>query len=424
MTKNVDLINVAVVGDGLYTWGGGIDFTRLVVGSMDPSRYRPRLYLPSRRGFGIGTMVNAALYPVINRLSSETFVDDMYDRVATDLRRNLDHREDLVCSLSELVPGLDVQYYTDDIDLIRRVRRDGVSLVLPTARMLGSRFPVPWVPFLNDLQHKYYPEYFSHGSRAFRDRDARRLLRSTKNVIASSVAVKDDANRFYPDHGCCIHAIPFAAPRPKYDPSPDVRTVKERYGIDRPYFIVMNQFWRHKNHMVVLKALAELRSRGELDFSLVFTGRTEDQRFPEYYPGLLRFVEKENLEDAVKVVGFVPKKDQVCLMHGARAVVQPTLFEGGPGGLASVDAASYGIPILLSDIPVNHYVDGVETEFFAPDDAHTLARMMQERSGKERRPRSMEELRENAEKGEVRLRKFIDGVIASALGHGSDAELH
>ncbi len=418
MTADKHLINIAVVGDGLSAWGGGIDFTRLVVGSMDLTRYRPILYLPDATGLGPAALINAAIYPILGLKSPMTIVDDIYDRIVFDMHRDLSHRNDMVRSLRSIVPDLRVQYYSNDAELIGLMRRDSISLVLPTARMLGRRFPVPWVPFFNDLQHKYYPEYFSEGSRRFRDREARRLLESTRDVVVSSVAVKEDIDRFCPGHGCSVHPIPFAAPGPRYDPGPDHMSLRERYGVNGTYFVVMNQFWRHKNHMVVLKALAELKARGELDFQVVFTGKAEDRRFPEYYPGLLRFIEDEGLGEFVKMVGFIPKKDQIGLLYGARALVQPTLFEGGAGGLASIDAASYGVPVLLSDIPVNHHVEGVEMEFFRPDDARGLAQMMLARSEQERRVPSMEELKERSLKGEARLRDFIDAIVTSAIGHG------
>ena len=38
------------------------------------------------------------------------------------------------------------------------------------------------------------------------------------------------------------------------------------------------------------------------------------------------------LEQRVRVLGLVPKRDQIEIMKKACAVLQPTRFEGGPGG--------------------------------------------------------------------------------------------
>jgi glycosyltransferase involved in cell wall biosynthesis len=43
-------------------------------------------------------------------------------------------------------------------------------------------------------------------------------------------------------------------------------------------------------------------------------------------------------------------------MRRAIAVVQPTLFEGGPGGGSAYDSVALGLPLILSDISVNKEV--------------------------------------------------------------------
>jgi glycosyltransferase involved in cell wall biosynthesis len=76
---------------------------------------------------------------------------------------------------------------------------------------------------------------------------------------------------------------------------------------------------------------------------------------------------------------MVPKREQLSLLSGALALVQPTLCEGGPGGLASNEAAALGVPMLLSDIAVNREVDEPGVRFFRAGDAQDLAQAMQER---------------------------------------------
>jgi hypothetical protein len=51
-------------------------------------------------------------------------------------------------------------------------------------------------------------------------------------------------------------------------PQPELLTanpsdVIEQYGLPSTYFYLPNQFWRHKNHQVVVDALAILAKRGD-----------------------------------------------------------------------------------------------------------------------------------------------------------------
>jgi hypothetical protein len=57
-------------------------------------------------------------------------------------------------------------------------------------------------------------------------------------------------------------------------------------------------------------------------------------------------------------------------------VVQPTLFEGGPGGGALYDGVSTATPVILSDIDVNREADLGVIEFFRAGSAEDLAQKM------------------------------------------------
>ena len=60
-------------------------------------------------------------------------------------------------------------------------------------------------------------------------------------------------------------------------------------------------------------------------------------------------------------------------------MIQPTLFEGNPGGGAVVDAQAYGVPCIVSDIPVNREIPSCyETAFFQPHESKDLAQRMKE----------------------------------------------
>lgn len=78
-------------------------------------------------------------------------------------------------------------------------------------------------------------------------------------------------------------------------------------------------------------------------------------------------------------MGYVPKIDQISLMKNALAVVQPTLFEGGPGGGASYDAISLGVPVIASDIPVNKEMNHGDVTYFSVGNLDELENILLER---------------------------------------------
>ena len=60
-------------------------------------------------------------------------------------------------------------------------------------------------------------------------------------------------------------------------------------------FFLPNQFWRHKNHQVVIDALTILKKRGR-DVVVAATGGTDDPREPNYFRNLMAQVENGGLE--------------------------------------------------------------------------------------------------------------------------------
>ena len=83
------------------------------------------------------------------------------------------------------------------------------------------------------------------------------------------------------------------------------------------------------------------------------------------------------ISERVHFLGHIPKFDQIGLLKGSIALVQPTLFEGGPGGGATYDAVSLGIPVLLSDIEVNQEIMTPEVYHFHQQNAEDLTQLMQ-----------------------------------------------
>lgn len=211
---------------------------------------------------------------------------------------------------------------------------------------------------------------FSARERLERDRDFQALLAKAAVVLVNAADVASDLRRYYPASKAEIMPLPFAAcaEREWFDGESGVLG---RYGVETPFFLCSNQFWKHKNHRLVLQAVALARAQGR-PVRFVLTGDTKDYRHPEYYPGLLAEIDQTGIAGDLRILGFIPKNDQVALMREAVAVVQPSLFEGGPGGGSIYNAVALGRPTIVSDLPVNREIEDLVTHFFDPFDPADL----------------------------------------------------
>jgi glycosyltransferase involved in cell wall biosynthesis len=156
-------------------------------------------------------------------------------------------------------------------------------------------------------------------------------------------------------------------------PTNDIDFLRKKYGITQPYFIVSNQFYKHKNHLVVYEAIRQLRSDYEY-FQVVMTGKEEDYRNPAYIQHLKKLVHDGGLEQQIKSLGVIPREHQLGLMKHSLAVIQPSKFEGW--STVVEDAKSLQKQILLSNIPVHVEQMGDSAYYFEPDSAEQLKTLM------------------------------------------------
>ncbi len=271
-----------------------------------------------------------------------------------------------------------IDYRDTAAGLASAMRQCRAEVLFLCRRSLGRSFPLPWIGYIADLQHKRMPHWFTAIERWHRDRVFSKILADAPAVVVNAAAVVQDIEEFYPKHKARLFALPFCPPadlkRFSNASDPEVRTA---YHMPASYFMVSNQFWIHKSHETAFRALRLMRDAGH-DVHLVCTGSTSDYRWPGHFKHLQAIIEKNNLQDYIHILGLIPKGDQLALMRGSLAVIHPTLFEGGPGGGSVYDAVSTRTPSIVSDIPVNREIDLGVVSFFAAGSVEDLAAKMAE----------------------------------------------
>ena len=257
--------------------------------------------------------------------------------------------------------------------VLEKERIDTVLLAsLAWCRHAGYR-RIPWIP---DFQHKHMPEHFSEVEMRKRDRDYRLAAKSSHAVMLMSNTVLADFKQYLPefaDKGKVFHFPSLFA----YVDVPSLDdTVAASYGLPRKFILVANQYWSHKNHAVVLAALALLRNKG-LTIPVAFTGLPVDYRDHTNAPtsNLLQGIARQGLSGTAIPLGLVPRADMVSLMRCCAAVVQPSLFEGW--GLSVQEAIALGRPVICSDIPALRENAPDALGFFDPHNATALAALLE-----------------------------------------------
>jgi len=182
---------------------------------------------------------------------------------------------------------------------------------------------VSWKP---DFQEKYFPEYFSKKEVKYRDFS---IIYSSKHnvpIVFSSFDSFNDYKKFYPHFNNKTFVLHFGVNIPNFS-NVKIEMLYKRYGFSPPYLLCANQFWKHKNHLFLFRAFKKALDEG-LKMQLVCTGTFSDYRNSQYITEIKDFIKTSHLENKIKFLGLIEKKDLLCIMSNSYAIIQPSLFEG------------------------------------------------------------------------------------------------
>jgi glycosyltransferase involved in cell wall biosynthesis len=254
------------------------------------------------------------------------------------------------------VPVSDGMIEQMDLDLLHFTTQRGFLTQIPTIYH-------PW-----DLQHIHLPQFFTPLERAHRDTLYRTFCHQARMVAVASTWTKQDIITHYQVDARKINVVPMASVVSGY-PKPtatDIEHVKTKYRLPERFAFYPANPWKHKNHIHLLRAIAQLRDQFDILVPLVFTGGCDP-----HAKTIDRVIEDLSLTELVYKLGYVPTSDVAAIYHLCTMMVFPSRFEGW--GLPLSEAMEAGVPIACSN--VNHLPALVADAalLFDPDDVDSIA---------------------------------------------------
>lgn len=233
--------------------------------------------------------------------------------------------------------------------------------------------PVSWIA---DFQHCHYPEFFTTKEISTRNRKFSKIAEAKNPLIVSSNSALDDFKHFYTKERKNVHVIHFTSyikdELEELSKSDEMGILSKLGLVKNQYIAVCNQFWKHKNHLTVLRAIQSLvKQYPRINLQIVFTGELSERRDPSYINEVKKMLNSPLVKEQVKVLGFIDRATQLCVMKHSRFIIQPSLFEGW--GTVVEDAKVLRKKILLSDIKVHREQMDYNCRFFNPYSVEDLA---------------------------------------------------
>jgi glycosyltransferase involved in cell wall biosynthesis len=254
--------------------------------------------------------------------------------------------------------------------LERQMASLGVDLVWLAAGGVQDTYEIPYVTTVWDVQHlthPWFPEVSENWRWDHRELFMWRHLRRASAIIVGTQVGKDEIVRYYgvpEDH---IAILPHPTPGFVLRAAKGTATDKRPSDISKDYLLYPAQFWPHKNHVNLLKALQLLVKADPGTPTLVLVGSDKGNRaFVESCAADLGVSQK------VLFLGFVPTKDLIDLYRNARALVYPSF--SGPENLPPLEAFALGCPAVVSNYRGAEEQLGDAAVLFDPSDPAAIAK--------------------------------------------------
>lgn len=227
---------------------------------------------------------------------------------------------------------------------------------------------IPAVLTFHDMQHEFYPEFFSTFDIGQRRAFYRQSAEEAVRIIAISEHAKSCLVEQYGINAQKIDVI-YNGCSPQFhriDDHTRVQDIRQKYGLPEDFMVYPAAAWPHKNHKRLLKAIKLLRETGRFVGELVLTGVSVTGE-----SSVTKEIHDLGLEQQVRVLGYLPYEELPVVYNAARLLVFPSLFEGF--GIPVVEAMACGCPVACSNRTSLPEIVGDAAVMFDPDSIEDIA---------------------------------------------------
>jgi glycosyltransferase involved in cell wall biosynthesis len=229
--------------------------------------------------------------------------------------------------ISRFIPkraSLDNYLNSREVDLVHLPYQDG----------LFTNLPFVYNP--HDLQHFYFPDFFSKSQIKHRNRVWRAKCKTASLVFSASPMVTSDLTKYWEIPQNKIFLVPIPPPR-RF-----ANEISDPTRFPSEFFLYPAVSWPHKNHKKLLQAWAILKNKGYA-IPLVLTGAETS-----YTQELYQLVDELGLNELVFFHGHVSNNELTWLLAKAKVVIVPSLFEAM--SLTVWDAQFLQTPVMCSNV--------------------------------------------------------------------------
>lgn len=353
------MIRVGFIGAVSKEWMGGLNYFKNLL-------------------FAISTLGNKEIEPIVFvGITTDEDIKKMFRKHAQVIEHSMFDRKSIAWFFWKISQKL----FKINFLLDRLLKKHQIDVLSHTdAIHLTSCKTINWIP---DFQHLHLPQMFSNTELEQRDQHFLNLAKYSDAIVLSSFDALKDFNQFAPEYSKKAEVLQFVSQSdPKYFElkAEDEEQIRRKFDIFTPFFYLPNQFWKHKNHLIVFEAVNLLKKKG-IHITIICTGHLHDYRSRDHLETLTSYLNENNLNDQIKLLGLIDYTDVFTLIKFSEAVVNPSLFEGWSSTVE--ECKSVGKNMILSDLEV-HREQYPEALFFERNNVQSLANILQTFTSKDK----------------------------------------
>ncbi len=261
---------------------------------------------------------------------------------------------------SEIDPEIKMQIYKFHVDL----------MIYPTTNRFSFEAKIPFIITIHDFQHKYLPQFFSGQVIKEREYVFSKAAREALFIICESEFVKQDIIKFLqiPKDKIIVLSSPLPEHISKFLSNKVLnKAIIDKYKLPQKYLFYPANFWPHKNHINLIRALNFLKKRYNVFIPLVCVGGIKNG-----YGKMLKEINKLKISDQVIYLGFVSELEKMYIYKNAGALIVPSFFESL--SIPIWEAFKLGIPVAASNVCSLPQQVGKAGLVFDPKDPEDIAK--------------------------------------------------
>jgi len=257
-----------------------------------------------------------------------------------------------------------ILFFGKDNSLIYYLKENKIDILF--GYYLGRHSEILSIPIIWDFQELINPKNFSLKEIILRKFNNFMCAYNSKKVFLSTKSDQLTFNRIY-NKNEKSSSIYINMPQNLNNFKLMSQTkILKKFKIDKNYFILPNHYWKHKNHLLVLKALKNIPKNKLKNILIVSTGNNKDWRHEKNFQIINKYIQENNLSSNYKILGIVSENHLLNLVYHSIALINPSKSEGESG---SVEMAKvFQKFTLLSNLDVHKDQKSNGSIFFGVND--------------------------------------------------------